>query len=339
MTSAVELVNRLIELEGRITWEDMRPDNPLADYLLSLARKEMGRDDAAVQACAALTVGLSKSRVYRVQENMTDLVIERAAQLDESLRMGDYPPPRPNGFVYFEDPLEFNEIRGRQQVAYYVTWTYIEAYNESRPDQLHQGWIVSLWGDAFQRTDEVLREIWAQNGPDAQRFHAERFGRWAPITIGWVSRSSRVGPFLLDKHHVQPQARDLVGDRAVANPLRWIAALWQLLSETVPGIERETVEEHVPRSLRKTARNRGFDPDELGVTTVVLRRLRKPTQHPGTGRPQESRLWIEGGYTRTYWVGPKGHQRKVVRVIGGHWSNKDENLPVRNRRVVSELRR
>jgi hypothetical protein len=271
---------------------------------------------------------------------MTVEMLERSRDLPDDLPVGTYPPPRPNGFLYFEDPLVFDEIGGHQQIVYYLTWTRVESEMiATSMTGRTAGWLITFWGDSYQNPDEVLLNIWKQEGSSAA-MHDRYFGRWAPVTIGWVSERSPVGTIAVSHDRLPPEKRARAIGGAVANPIRWVVALWQLLTETVPGTEREVTEEYLPKSIRKTARNRGFDPDELGVTTVVLRRQRKPTQHPGTGRKPTYRVEIEE-YEAWRWVGPRDSptRQKVRRKISKHMSSNDKSLPVRQRRVVNELRR
>lgn len=332
---AVEVIDAQADLLFRLTQHDAHGhqdrhggEPPLMGYLVRLAQREI-RDNQLGQALARAyrdTVG--RARAYRVQENMTDVIAARARDLPaDAVVVDGRRPPRPFGLVRLDEPLRLRNVQGEGQAAYWVGWASFTIPGGA------QGWALTLWNDVLDGPDETTRNLWRDaeaKDPNAYREvsvadgHREMFGRWAPITIDYVMEGAplRGGP----------------GDDADA--LRTIVALWELLGETAPApadLDRvEQADEHLPRTTRRRALREGID--EPAVTTVVLRRQSRPVQHPGTGVPHDSRVWIEP-YEAWRWVGPRHDRRRVRRKIAGHWSCNNDALPVRERKIVSELRR
>jgi hypothetical protein len=339
MTTATEVLALQTELVQRL-------DGSLGRYLegvLQDSRELRDPDGVGMAVGQSLAMG----RAYRVQENMTPAIWERAREIPATARFapvsqaGDptvIAPPRLTGFVVMEEPLRFREAMGFSSLAHMLTWTMFISDDDSA-----QGWLVTIWNDRYREPDEVLDKYPDHEHSFDARRHEEVFGRWAPIGGRFLISGREVGPLTFPADQRQKEKALRLGCKVNEENLNvgaLTAGLWLLLGETVPAPHRDTVEvteEHVPKTARRRAAREGLD--DPGVSTVVLRRERRPTAHPGTGKPQSSRVWVEGGFTRRYWVGPKGKQVAVTRKIGGHWSNNDESLPVRERRVVSELRR
>lgn len=358
--NAVELIECQADLTYRLTQSlgaraaSVEGEAPLYDYLAGVATKELNGDQVQGPALAALlatTVGWA--RAYRVQENMTPVILERGKTMQSTDRIGEgsLRPPRPYGLVRLEEPLIFDEVRGRKQVIYWISWASMAMAGELGlylPTHGRDAWAIAVWGDVEDGPDEVIRSIWdhpANKGASpahAERRHRELFGRWAPVSVGYLVGGSPVGDEWITDPERMRKVRDRISkegwvfDGAIHNPMRWLVALWELLGETMPAADVEHASEYVPRSTVKRARNGGIV--EPAVTTVVLRRQSRPTVNPGSGSPMTSRIWIEG-YNAWRWVGPRNDRRKVRRKVTGHWSNLDESLPTRERKIVSELRR
>ena len=157
-------------------------------------------------------------------------------------------------------------------------------------------------------------------------------GRWNGIGTYWVPRGLRIGPPILQpsQEDVERVARD--GDRAypARNVVRAYVALWGLLDETIST----HTSGHLDRPVMRLAARRKL-PTE--VTVITLRREAHPVQHPGTGRPLEERIWVEG-FRRRYWCGSGADRHQEWRNINGHWRG-PEDAPVSNRPKVNRLSR
>lgn len=341
MTTATEVLALQAELVQRLP-------GALGRYLEGVLVDGKSLNAESAEGLGGATAeGLAMARAYRVQENMTEAIWERARQIPAGARIGRLDdvgdptaiaPPRGFGFVVLEEPLRFREAMGFDTFMHVLTWTSFVS-----DDYTRQGWLVTGYNDRYREPDQVLESYPGYEERFDLRRHEEFFGRWAPVG-GWFLLSGReMGPLSFPATQAQKEKAFRLGCKVNEENLNVgvvTAALWLLLGETVPAPHRDTVEvseEHVPKTARRRASREGLN--DPTVSTVVLRRERRPTANPGTGKPQQSRVWVEGGFTRRYWVGPKGKQVAVTRRIGGHWSNNDESLPVRERRVVSELRR
>lgn len=296
---------------------------------------------APYSAAAIVGNGLSTARAFRVQENMTDAVLRRCDALPADTRFGldedQITPPRPSGFAYFCQPVP-HRARPSADPADdpgigLITWTAVVDMDEhDEPREL--AWVVVVWDDAVRTkiVGEVGRKLHA--GLRDQPRSKQRF---VPVTAFAVTPGHYLGGAVLPVRQL--------GEPHMRSPVHTVGALWQLLGETIPaasGDHAERVEhgtEELDKRTRRQARMAGLDePSE--VTTVVLRREHKPVQHPGTGRKPEYRVEIDA-YEAWRWIGSErlGTRKRVRRTIRKHWSSKDESLPVRQRTVVSELRR
>lgn len=294
---------------------------PLMQYLFHLAQRGTGDAELAEFLTVRAVKGVGRARAYRVQENMTEAIERRAREFDPDMKVSrDDMPPRPDGIVRLEEPLRFVNHGGLDQAAHWITWSGFE-----EADTALRGAVITLWNDVLTEPDQQIRATWAETQVASPldirggEGHRTLFGRWAPVTIGYIVEGATI--------------------EAPHYATRLLLALWALLGETVPasgGDRVEATEDHLSRTVRRRAARDGIEAP--AVTTVVLRRESRPTINPGTGTPWDSRVWIEG-YEAWRWVGPRHDRRRVRRWIPGHWSVNNEELPVRQRKIVSELRR
>ena len=281
--------------------------------------------------------GVAQARAYRIQENMTDAVLRRADALPDDTRFGldedQIRPPRPAGFAYFCEPVPHRARPGGRPDdpgIGLITWTAMVDMDEIADEPRELAWVVVVWDDVMRT--RILGEVGRNIGREVPR-NKQRF---VPVTAFAITPGHLTGgPLLPIKQFGEAQMR---------SPIHTVAALWQLLGETIPAVSGDHVErveqaaEEADRRSRRTARAAGVDEPE--VTTVVLRRERRPVQNPGTGRKPEYRVEVDA-YEAWRWVGSErlGTRKRVRRTIRKHWSCNDESLPVRERVVVSELRR
>lgn len=328
-----EQVEFPVSIMGRLVDELMFGERGSAD---ATARAMFISANPAIYArpsCAPMAGnGLMLARAYRVQENMTAAVLARADALPADARFGldedQITPPRAAGFAYFCEPVPHLVRPGRIGTSPdpsigLITWTAVVDMDEhGEPRELC--WLVIVWDDMYRNPPPGTRPR-----PGHPRF--------APVTAFAVTPGHLTGgPVLPVRRLGEPQVR---------SPLHTVAALWQLLGETVPSTSGDHVErvergvEDVDKRARRQARAAGIV-GEPEVTTVVLRRERRPVQQPGTGRKPEYRVEIEP-YEAWRWIGSErlGTRKRVRRTIRKHWSSNDDSLPVRQRVVVNELRR
>jgi hypothetical protein len=292
--------------------------------------------------CAPLVAaGLTLARAYRVQENMTGAIVERADSLAKGTVLSvpgfGICPPRPAGFALFEEPAPLynaDELRRAGLRRWFspgiglITWTMV-ADTKRRGRRQEFSWAVIIWDDMANSPPGLDKG----EGYGDNEIIEHLDSRFIPITGFTVTPG--------DELSGTPLAPTKLGERPIRNPMHVTAALWQMLGETIEAPERDTTEqttEGVDRRTQRRARASGVI-GQPEVTTVVLRRRRAPVQHPGSGTPHTTRIWIPED-TALRWVGPRNSpDRKLVRrPVRAHWScNRD--LPERNTVRVSELRR
>lgn len=312
---------------------------------VSLDRRAVEEGWAPPYSCAAIVGnGLAHARAYRVQENMTDAVLRRADALPADTRFGlnedEITPPRSAGFAYFCEPVTHlsRPARGTGSLGDpgigLITWTAVVDMDDAdQPREL--AWMVVVWDDVCRTRvfGEMGRKL--HDAVDDGRPRGKQ--RFVPVTAFAVTPGHLLGGALLPIKQF--------GEQQLRSPLQTVGALWSLLGETVPSTSGDHIErvahstEATDKRTRRQARAAGID-GEPEVTTVVLRRESKPVQNPGTGHKPTSRVEIEE-YTAWRWVGSeaRGDRRRVRRPIRKHWSSRDTSLPIRERTVVSELKR
>jgi hypothetical protein len=273
-------------------------------------------------------------RATRIGANMNDelhLRIQDEGLLHPELRFGlDVAPTRHRGFAVFEKPFWVPELRSREQAVHAVSWGFVPFSFEGR---VQRGWVVTFWGDISRDVDPIVGDHLQMVGVDT---YVAVYGRWSPIMTVPVIRGEAVGgPYvqITDDMRTSIISGGHAPNDSCYSIIRIIGALWSLLSETV-AVESTQAPAKAP--TKKIGRERRSVKDD--VTVCVLRRPSRKTLHPGTGTKRSYRTWIEGGFTRTYWTG-KNRLVPVVRVIGGYWSVDDENLPIKQKPRVDDLRR
>jgi hypothetical protein len=317
----------------------------MIDVIVQRGGDDLDSDKPLGRATAAPIVayGVAFARPYRVLENMTGPLARRADTLPDELTLlgqGEHSvcPPRPHGFAVLERGMPFLAEADPDAPAYgepgisLVTWTMVGngvEVDHMRPDlPADAAWIVVVW-------DDIRR--WRTLNPEerGQGYHTVVDGfPFVPVQVQVLNVGDDLAATAPAGHPFMSQYGPY------RHPLRVVFALWQMLGETVPGVEVDRSDEPAGRRAFRAARRAGLNRPQAEVTTVVLRAERRPTVNPGSGRPHTSRVEIEG-YWAWRWIGSEaaGTRMRVRRFVRKHWSCNDESLPVRKNKIVSELRR
>jgi hypothetical protein len=244
----------------------------------------------------------------------------------------DIAPPRPSGFIVFEEPIAFRELRGRVQLIHVLTWGPTEARLGN--GRLMPGWAMGMFNDIARRPDDVAKEMIAEG---------EQLTRWQPIGGLWLARDERIGrPYrtLSDEERADYVAAHPGGPEIQTydhpNLPRYLVALWQLFAETIEtrGVTRAETQ-RPDRPGWRAAKRAQIDTD---ITVITLRHESKPVEHPGTGTPLGWRVPVTEHH-RTYWVkDADGVLRPEKRKIGLHWRG-PEDAPERVTRKLERLAR
>jgi hypothetical protein len=294
--------------------------------------------DHVRQLCAA---HVQHGRAFLITEHMSEVAQRRA---DDEQRIPptthcptDIEPPRPAGFVVFEQPMVLPEIRGREQLCHVLTWGGALSRNPGTGRQ-HRGWLLTTWNDIARRPDQVVREAIA-----ADRATAARLGRWWPVHSVFFPHDQRLGAVNRPIHADERAAMEArygtdppIVTAVVPNPRRLFVAMWQLLGETT-HVHGATEEEtgHPDRGAFRMARRLGMQSD---ITVITLRRPAEPTQHPGSGTPLDHRVPV-CQHTRHYWVRDvDGVLRREPRIIAEHIRG-PEGAPLITTKKIERLSR
>lgn len=288
-------------------------------YLNYLAREDkiVTKGDVA----PVIARNLHNARATLVTENMNPTIYVRAQYMDDLTAIGvDIAPARPCGFVVLERPLRYTELRGRVQLIHALCWGPAADQNGN------MGHIVTTFNDVDREPDEIASLALA----DTRLV----MGRWHGISSYWLARGLRIGPAW-----VEPSPEDIAktaadGDSAypTLNVRRHVLALWELLNETLPGVEHTV--EHGDRPVSRRLGRLGMSTE---VSVITLRREARPVLRPGTGTPLDHRVWVDQ-FPRRQWVGSGADRRQEWRNVRGHWRG-PEDAPIEDRPKVNRLSR
>lgn len=318
------------------------------------------RGERADRLAAGLTEGLAQqvrlADVYRVTEDMCDLLRYAADGLDDTDRIDRTLRPTPWGLVRFEKALPMKDIRGKTMLIHWATWGPA-AVSE------HEAVFVTFWNDPGTEPDEIWLDMEERLAGNPERLAGTRsmIGRWATVGAEMLTDGQRLGPKVVriseeeraareqaatEFGQAYPEAADFVGDDPIlddgsfTNVHRYMHALWLLLGQTITDVR----EEHVKSSTRKRL-GRMRIPGKVSVVT-----LRKRKGAPSKG--ESNVIWQHKFVVRGHWAwrvcGPDHPLAQAAPVKGGigcrlwinpYWKNADTDLPVVQSTKVYQLSR
>lgn len=238
------------------------------------------------------------SRAYHVEDKMVDLILDRATHPDHfqgNETLMEIPPPFAMGWCVLGRPLELIEVRGRVQTSVAISWGPMEAKVVDNPEKTKTGRLVVFWTNALQVQDEVHDELVSEHS-DTYGGVLRRSGGWSPTAIDFLAFDEKIGPARLDvpddiRLKVEREGRH-TPDEGLVNHWRILAALWELMSETLSTAHPE----HLDRATLRWAKRSRISPD---ITVIKLRREVRAVLNPGSGTPLQYRVPVVG-HNRTY---------------------------------------
>jgi len=104
---------------------------------------------------SAMRVGVSKDTpCYFVKDEMSDLIMFASQKLDNTDLVDEALVPTDKGFVYFEKPLELNDVRGRRLLINIVVWEKGFAEKSGKPLIC-----MTFFNDSARTPDDVAIQI------------------------------------------------------------------------------------------------------------------------------------------------------------------------------------
>lgn len=328
------------------------PNGALAHYLRVFARGQY--DDERATASIAETVArhLQVARTYLVEPKMIDVTTRRAEDPGHFTgveQFGRFEAPFALGFCAFGKPLETIEIRGRVQKVVALTWGPAQARFLDSSAEPKAGRFVVLWTNVHMAPDQVHEDGLSGRHPGGARpldadeeledydpkEYAEAIqvvGGWAPTLMDFIPHDARIGPPRIEVPVEKRQLAVIRGSswarEGTTNYARVCAALWELMGETLstastPSLDRAT--------QRWAARRAKISTD---ITVLTLRREARPVLRPGSGKPLEHRVPVNG-HRRTY---HRGSPDEFTIYIRDHWRG-PKDAPIRANRKVARLAR
>lgn len=201
---------------------------------------------------------------YHVEEHMTDVVFRRAESFSDERAIGSFVPPTEIGFVVLDKPIRHRELRGEYQLGHAIMWSPIHT-------NMGPSWFISIWNDTVREPDEVYLRLEkagiAEHGLAKHELARRIMGRWDVTVVHVLPRGTdnHIGPMVIEPNDDQLAQAARQGFTATSghNTMRLVAALWELMGESV-----QTASE-IPRAWRRRAEKARIPPR---VTVIALRR-------------------------------------------------------------------
>lgn len=277
----------------------------VAGYFKSLYGWQADRD--ALAATAARHIDTSCT--YHVTPELVGIAVRRAEAFDDAITIDEAGrPPEEVGWCVFGVPLETSasedpgtELYDLVQRTCAVSWGPCTAVTVAADGGRGKvaGRMLILWANLGYAPDDVHRHALAE--PDADKYLdvMRQVGGWTPAHVDFVphgTRLPRTGYAHTAEHSmIRKTAPDGTRIASATGWLRFIAAVWQLMGETVDhGAAGESRPDGARPPLRWAERVK-----VAGLTVITLRRSTEAVQHPGTGTPLRWRVPVKR-HPRTY---------------------------------------
>lgn len=329
MITPRDVLRMQVDLRDRLE----NPVGPLGKWVASFAEDQYRDVRASKSIADTVFRHVQHGRAYHVAPNMVDMIVNRAEHPEHFSGIepiGSFTQPFNIGFCVLGEPLKTVEVRGRQQKTVAFSWGPADArYLDSGKTTVTPGVFLTEWSNAYLAPDEV--HAWAMS-QDPEYIDAIRLvGGWAPIVMDFIPLDAKIGPPRIDVPYEKRQLAVIEGWEwnrdGTSNYARLLAALWELMSETLSTAHTERLD----RATFRFAKRAKIDTD---VTVITLRREARETMHPGSGTPLQYRVPVNG-HPRTY---HRGAPDEFTIWINDH-ERGPKDAPYRaNRKVYSLVR-
>jgi hypothetical protein len=327
------------ELGSRL--DDHRFSNMFDSYFVDTIASGRPAQDSSVPEhgyASKARAYLKLADAYRVESHMNRMIATHAhAFADDDTALG-YEPPSESGFVVFEEPLALKEISGLEQYIHMLAWCPLTIGTElAGTHQASRGLLFYAFNDIFREADPVFvrNRTYEAKAPDYDIGYIDSIiGRFSliftlPCAFAWPMGESIVYPTDVTVSAQRYADMGMTADAGADNVRRYFTALCGLLSEVLPGAQREPAE--LDRRARKIAARQKIKPQ---VDLVTLRRIDENRNATGTGTPWSVRA-IVVRHPRTY---HRGTEREYTIWIEEHEAG-PKDAPYSMRRKVRNLKR
>ncbi len=142
---------------------------------------------------SAVRVGKDKTPCYFVKDEMSDLIMFASNKLDDTDLFDETLVPTDKGFVYFEKPLEMQDVRGRQLLINVIVWEKGFSAKSKKP-------VVAFtcFNDAKRTPDDVAKKIMETELPHKRGYRSatELLGRFHWVHSGNSQHGEIIGEAL-----------------------------------------------------------------------------------------------------------------------------------------------
>lgn len=297
--------------------------------------------EGAIEAAA-------KGETFLIDEGMTDVVMAAADSLDDSDRIDLSMFPSQQGFMRFDNPLTFTDIRGQVCKIHWITWSIaqMKTTNAFGAPITRRALVATIWNDLSDPDDAAQQILGPIKQQHPNRYAAMRraFGRWSCVGAYILKDGRDVGPLMRDveadeianAQSVSDEIADM-GDKSFpplvegAQVVNVARLLWATVLLMGQEMVTKTRSQHTKAETKVLRRNRAHE--SLQVITL-RRRSAGSTNHSESSRAYDHR-WIcrghfawrkcgeshpmaqpyELGYRARVWVAPyvKGPEGTPVR--------------------------
>jgi hypothetical protein len=313
--------------------DQWRPGGPLdrtATWVNAL-QERMGAQQQGVSAMSADFDhrALKRAALWWVTEDMVDLVIHAAPDLNVTLDLDFIPDP--HGFVYFAKPLVGRDADNaeRQIKVDAVLWgTSTLPPLAERSDPVR---VISI--SSYRKTDTrgniesglaeladtILAATVATQGGTSGFVPLGEM--WVPLgRTDWVLGEKANAPIFgfFDSTHTESMAEDR----------RWLAAVWLLATQ--PGLAEERTE--IPsRPVRRRSDRKDVSSNVRIVNLRAAKTVVDPDAPVGAKHVEWSHRWLVGAHWRNQPYGPGRSLRRPTLILPYVKGPKDKPLEIREK--------
>lgn len=292
---------------------DMRHDlqvklmnRKIRDFMAAtiMAGSPVEREHEAWNVVDATLVTIERAENFFVNADMCELIAHSATMFDESDKADITLAPVDNGFVYFEKPLELNDIQGKNILINAMLWRRTPT---RIGNNLVDSYVCHMWNDQYRTPDDVAKirdpeELEGLFGYPISKEQVEAYhrlnGRWGYIGIAMYADGQDIGPQEISASEdvaAEYERNGVVAIVAFTNVDRFFHAFWLMMQQPLA----EAVKNDPPdRATRKRMAAANLPSD---VTVIQFRRRESKKPEGPAKKVNWTHRWMVRGHWRWQW--------------------------------------
>lgn len=304
-----DLIVRLENPTVRRAWTgQMEADMGVAQPMAWTNREGSEAVRSHLSASAAASLGMMTDAVrdasaFYITEDLTQLVVYAASQLNETDRISRELMPTRSGIARFAGGIPYRDVRGQVLRISWLIWgPAVFSLKGSRHDigEPEQHFAVWMFNDQRDEPDAIARQIENELGA------VPWVGRWGFIGQEQLVDETRLGPAWLaaPEEKTAYLAESGVIPMEFTNVKRLVHAFWLLLGQTVT----EARDAQIDRARRKRAGRANIPPR---VTVIQLRHV-ESRRAEGESLVEWNHRWPVRGHWHWFHCGENHPQAQEV---------------------------